>query len=167
MTKSPNIRPDSIISENDEYFMNIALQLAENAYQMGEVPVGAVIVCGNEIISTGYNRRETDKNSLRHAEIDAIDGACQALGGWRLSRCTLYVTLEPCPMCAGAIINSRIGRVVFGAFDAKAGAFGSVLNMNFYPLNHKVRLTTGVCEMECRALLQKFFLRLREKRSNQ
>jgi len=152
--------------DNDEQFMNIALQLANNAYQLGEVPVGAVIVCSGQVISTGYNRRETDKNALRHAEMDAIDGACRALGGWRLSRCTLYVTLEPCPMCAGAIINSRIGRVVYGAADAKAGAFGSVLNMNFYPLNHKVSLTTGVCEKECRELLQKFFLHLREKRSN-
>ena len=165
MTNSPNLRPDSIISYNDEQFMKSALQLANNAYQLGEVPVGAVMVYKGKIIASGYNRRETDKNSLRHAEIDAIDGACRALGGWRLSGCTLYVTLEPCPMCAGAIINSRIGRVVYGASDAKAGAFGSVLNMNFYPLNHKVSLTTGVCEEECRELLQKFFLRLREKRN--
>jgi len=141
--------------------MRRALALAADAYALGEVPVGAVVVCGGNIIAEGYNRRESDKNALAHAEHDAIGRACAALGGWRLHKCTLYVTLEPCPMCAGAIVNSRISRVVFGARDAKAGAFGSVMNFNFYPLNHKPEITGGVLEAECSALLSDFFRNLR------
>lgn len=143
--------------------MNGAIKYAKIAYSAGEIPVGALIVCGGHIISAAYNIRETAKNALRHAELDAIRRACNVLGGWRLQRCTLYVTLEPCPMCAGAIINSRIKRVVYGTKDNRAGAFGTVLNLNNYPLNHKPEITAGVCEDECRALIQQFFKELREK----
>ena len=149
--------------ERDEKYMSEALLLAQKAAELGEVPVGAVIVHGSEIIGKGYNKRETCKNSLKHAEIEAINEACTFLGGWRLSECELYVTLEPCPMCAGAIINSRIKRVVYGARDAKAGAFGSVINLNSYPLNHKTEFCVGVCECECAGMLSDFFKMLREK----
>jgi tRNA(adenine34) deaminase len=144
--------------------MNKAIEYAKTAYSMGEIPVGAVIVCNGRIIAAAHNMRETSKNALRHAELDAIRRACNVLGGWRLHRCTLYVTLEPCAMCAGAIVNSRIQRVVYGVKDSRAGAFGSVINLNSYPLNHKPVITGGVCEDECRALMQLFFLRLRRKR---
>ncbi len=150
--------------QSDEKFMRRALELASEAAKIGEVPVGALVVLDGEIIAEAYNRRECDKNALAHAELLAIDAACKRLGGWRLHKCDLYVTLEPCTMCAGAIVNSRIKRVVVGAKDAKAGAMGSVLNLNFYPLNHKPEMVFGVCEREASALLQEFFLRLREKR---
>jgi tRNA(adenine34) deaminase len=142
--------------------MQKAIELAKQAEANKDVPVGALIVIDDVIVSTGYNKRELDKNATAHAEIVAIDNACKKLGGWRLSNATLYVTLEPCPMCAGAIINSRIKRVVYGVKDIKAGAFGSVLNMNSYPLNHKVDLTYPVCECECTALLSDFFSKLRK-----
>lgn len=141
----------------DEEYMNLALALAKEAADAGEVPVGCVIVRGGEVIAEGRNRRETDKHALAHAEIEAIDGACRALGGWRLTGCTLYVTLEPCPMCAGAIVNARIPRVVYGAKDARAGAMGSVLNMESYPLNHKADVTAGVCADACAEILRDFF----------
>lgn len=144
--------------------MREALRLAQQAAQEGEVPVGAVVVRGDEIIATGRNRREQDKNALRHAEIEAIDGACRALGGWRLWECELYVTLEPCPMCTGAIINSRIARVCFGAYDAKAGSCGSVVNLFELPYNHKPELQGGILEQECAAVLTEFFQNLRQKR---
>lgn len=147
----------------DYYFMKRALVLAEQALNLGEVPVGAVIVCGNEIISEAFNTRETERNALLHAEISAIDMACKKLGGWRLHMCDLYVTLEPCPMCAGAIVNARIKRVVFGAKDFKAGAFGSVINLNSYPLNHKPEIISGVFEQESQNLLRRFFADLRKK----
>ena len=150
--------------QNDERFMRRALELAGEAAAIGEVPVGAVVVMGGEIIAEAYNRRECDKNALAHAELLAIEAACKRLGGWRLHKCDLYVTLEPCTMCAGAIVNSRIKRVVVGAKDAKAGAMGSVLNLNFYPLNHKPEMVFGVCEREASALLQEVFVRIREKR---
>ncbi len=146
----------------DTIFMKKAIELAMKAGELREVPVGALIVCDGQIISAAFNRREIDKNSVAHAEILAIDEACKALGGWRLSECTLYVTLEPCPMCAGAIINSRIKRVVYGARDPKAGAFGSVLNMNSYPLNHRCELEIGVLEDECSRVLSDFFRNLRK-----
>ncbi len=154
----------TIINDKDVYFMNNAIIYAKKAFISGEVPVGAVVVYGDQIIASAYNMRETSKNALRHAELDAIRHACNLLGGWRLHRCTLYVTLEPCPMCAGAIINSRIHRVVYGAKDSRAGAFGSVINLNNYPLNHKPKITGGVCEDECSALMSRFFSELREKR---
>ena len=144
--------------------MRQALLQAEEARQDGEVPVGCVIVHNGEIIARGRNRREEKQSTLSHAETEAIAQANAVLHSWRLEDCTLYVTLEPCPMCAGAIINARVARVVYGAKDARAGAFGSVLQMNGYPLNHKPQLVGGVCEEECRALMTDFFARLREKR---
>lgn len=152
------------MTDEDIIYMRRALCLAKIAADAGEVPVGAVVVCDGKIVGVGYNLRETAKNALRHAELSAIDMACRRLGGWRLHRCTLYVTLEPCVMCAGAIVNARIKRVVYGASDAKAGALGSVLDVRSYPLNHRPDVEKGVCEAECRALLEQFFTRLREKR---
>lgn len=148
--------------ENDALFMEMALNLAEKAGEMGEIPVGAVIVRGGEVIGTGYNKRECEKNPLAHAEIEAIYEASQKLGGWRMSDCELYVTLEPCPMCAGAIINSRIKRVIYGTKDSKSGAFGSVLNMNSYPLNHKTELSITDCDGKCAAVLSEFFKKIRK-----
>lgn len=148
----------------DEDYMREAIALAKEAFEMGEVPVGAVAVWDGKIVGRGMNRRETDKNALRHAEISAIDEACRTLGGWRLWKCDLYVTLEPCPMCAGAIINSRVRRVIFGAADRKAGSCGSVVDMFALPYNHRPKVTAGVLEQECSALLTKFFEKLREKR---
>ncbi len=150
-------------SEDDNRFMEYAILLGEKAAALGEVPVGAVVVKDNEIIGEGYNLRETGKNPLTHAEMIAIHYACEKLGGWRLSGCTLYVTLEPCPMCAGAIVNSRIDRVVFGAPDPKAGCCGSVINLFALPFNHRPALSAGVLEEECRVLLQQFFKQLRKK----
>ncbi len=146
---------------DDLYYMAEAIAEARIAAEMDEVPVGAVVVHNGEIIARAHNLRETAKNALCHAETMAVDMACKALGGWRLPNCTLYVTLEPCPMCAGAIVNSRIDRVVFGAYDKRAGAFGSVLDLNAYPLNHKPEIVGGVMEEECRTMLQEFFKRKR------
>lgn len=146
---------------DDLYYMAEALSEACLAAEIDEVPIGAIIVRDGNIIARAHNLRETEKNALYHAETLAIDRACRALGGWRLPGCTLYVTLEPCPMCAGAIVNSRIERVVFGAYDKRAGAFGSVLNLNEYPLNHKPEILGGVMEEECRSLLQTFFKKKR------
>ena len=147
------------MDKND--FMRLALLEAEKAFLDGEVPVGAVIVRDGEVISTGRNRREKGKNALCHAEIEAIDGACRALSGWRLPRCEMYVTLEPCPMCAGAIINSRIRRVVYGAADAKAGCCGSVTDLFALPFNHHPMVEQGLRAEEAGALLQAFFKDLR------
>lgn len=148
----------------DEDYMREAIALAKEAFEMGEVPVGAVAVWDGKIVGRGMNRRETDKNALRHAEISAIDEACRTLGGWRLWKCDLYVTLEPCPMCAGAIINARVRRVIFGAADKKAGSCGSVVDMFALPYNHRPKVTAGVLEQEYSALLTEFFEKLREKR---
>ena len=147
-------------------FMKEALLLAEEAAQEGEVPVGAVVVYQGEIISRGRNRRETGKNALCHAELEAIDGACRYLGGWRLWQCELYVTLEPCPMCAGAIINARIPRIYFGASDPKAGSCGSVIDLFSLPYNHKQEVVRGVMQEECAAVLKNFFRRLREAKAS-
>ena len=149
----------------DAFWMQQAIQLAKEAAAEGEVPVGAVMVKDGAVIAVGRNRRELGKHALAHAEIEAIDGACRALGGWRLSGCTLYVTLEPCPMCAGALINARVDRVVYGAPDPKAGSCGSLVNLFELPYNHQPELTGGVMEHECAALLQEFFRALRAKRS--
>ncbi len=148
---------------NDIFFMDRAIELAKLASEQGEVPVGALVVNEKtgEIISEAYNLREAGKNAIAHAEILAIEAACKKLGGWRLSGCSLYVTLEPCPMCAGALINSRIDRVVYGASDAMAGCCGSVINFNSYPFNHSFEITKGVRQNECRAILQDFFERRR------
>jgi tRNA(adenine34) deaminase len=149
--------------ERNEKFMKAAISCARRAAKLGEVPVGCVIVRGDEIISRGYNRREGDKNALRHAEIIAIERACRRLDGWRLWECEMYVTLEPCPMCAGAILNSRVRAVYFGASDPKAGALGSVFNLFDYPLNHKPYVCGGILEGECSSLLRDFFKNLRDR----
>ena len=140
----------------DEVFMRIALQEAQKAQAEDEVPVGAIIVRNGEVIASAYNTREYGKNALYHAEIKAIDMACKNLGGWRLVGCTMYVTLEPCPMCAGAIINARVERVVYGAPDHKAGAFGTMINLTDYPL-FKPQITSGVLAEECASILTNFF----------
>ena len=144
--------------------MEQALALAKEAGARGEVPVGAVIVHNGEIIATGKNGREENKNALSHAEIEAIDNACRTLGGWRLPGCELYVTLEPCPMCAGAIINSRIEKVYFGAYDKKAGSVRSLVRLFDIPYNHKPEIEGGIMEEECAEVLSDFFRRLREKK---
>ena len=145
----------------DERVMKEALILAREAFDDGEVPVGCVIVKGEEIVGRGRNRREKGKTALAHAEVEAISEACEKLGGWRLWECTLYVTLEPCPMCAGAIINARIPRVVYGASDAKCGACGSVCNLFSMEFNHHPAVEKGIREAECSALLTEFFQNLR------
>ena len=144
-------------------YMKRALELAREAYDEGEVPVGAVVVkkTTGEIVGEGRNRRETVKNALAHAEIEAIDMACRTLGGWRLPECALYVTLEPCPMCCGAIINSRIDNVYFGAYDYKSGSALSVQKMFDLPYNYRPEVTGGVMEEECSAILSEFFKELR------
>ena len=141
----------------DQTYMMLALQMARQATETGDVPVGAVIVKDGEVIASASNRREADGMATAHAELLCVEQACRRLGRWRLSDCTLYVTLEPFPMCAGALINARIGRVVFGAKDAKAGACGSVIHMDAYPLNHRLRAEGGVLERECAAVLSAFF----------
>ncbi len=147
-----------------EYFMKKAVHYARLAASKGETPVGAVVVRNDEIVSFGYNKRESKKNALCHAEIMAIDRACRKLGGWRLWECDIYVTLEPCPMCAGAIINSRIKKVYFGAFDSKAGCFGSVADFNSLPFNHHPEIEGGIMEEECKTLISEFFRELRRKK---
>ena len=144
----------------DEIFMRLALAEAEKAKNEDEVPVGAVIVRNGEVIASAYNTREYGKNALYHAEIKAIDEACKRLGGWRLVGCTMYVTLEPCPMCAGAIVNARVERVVYGAPDHKAGAFGTMLNLTDCPL-FKPQITSGVLADECAQILTDFFKKKR------
>lgn len=150
-----------------EQYMKRALELAKLAFNEGEVPVGAVVVkkTTGEIVGEGRNRREGAKNALAHAEIIAIDQACRTLGGWRLPECAIYVTLEPCPMCCGAIINSRIDNVIFGAYDVKSGSAVSVQKMFDYPYNYRPEVTGGVMEEECAAILSDFFRQLREKKS--
>ena len=145
----------------DSYYMEQALLLAREAAREGEVPVGCVIVRGEEIVGRGRNRRETDKSALAHAELEAIAQANKALGGWRLWECTLYVTLEPCPMCAGAIINARIPRVVYAAGDEKFGACRSVCSLFDMSFNHHPKVEAGLMEQEAAALMQEFFKNLR------
>ena len=147
----------------DEY-MRLALSLAEQAARIGEVPVGAVIVKDSEVIAEAYNLRENGGGATAHAELLAIEKACERLGTWRLSGCEMYVTLEPCPMCAGAIINSRLDKVVFGAKDANGGAFGSLIDLNSYPLGHKPEIVSGILENECRELLRDFFEKKRKEK---
>ncbi len=145
--------------------MKKAIEMAKESSRFGEVPVGAVIVKGNEIISTGKNYRENGKNALYHAEIEAIDKACKALNGWRLFECELFVTLEPCPMCTGAIINSRIKRLIFGTNDYKSGSCGSVVNLFNLGYNHIPEVTSGILKEECSFLLSDFFKKLRNKKA--
>ena len=149
-------------------YMECALELARDAFDAGEVPVGAVVVkkSTGEIVGEGRNMREGAKNALAHAEIMAIDEACRKLGGWRLPDCAIYVTLEPCPMCCGAIINSRIDTVFFGAYDLKSGSAVSVQKMFDYPYNYKPEVIGGIMEDECAELLSEFFVKLRVKRKN-
>ena len=145
----------------DQEFMEEALKLAREAFAEGEVPVGCVITKGDQIVGRGRNRRVTGKSALAHGEIEAISQACQTLGGWRLGECTLYVTLEPCPMCAGATVNARIPRVVYGASDAKCGAVRSVCALFDMGFNHHPAVEQGVLEEECAQLLKDFFQQLR------
>ena len=145
----------------EERFMRRALELAAEAGAAGESPVGCVIVRNGEVIAEGENRRERDKNALAHAELIAIDAACKVLGAWRLADCEMYVTLEPCPMCAGAIINARLDTLVFGARDEKGGAAGGVLDLFYERFNHRPKVYSGLLETECAALLKEFFRGLR------
>ena len=147
-----------------EDFMKYALSLAKLSAEEGEVPVGAVVVCDGKIVGEGRNRRETVKNALHHAEIEAINNACETLGGWRLWKCDLYVTLEPCPMCAGAIINSRIKNVYFGAADRKNGAVVSKAQLFDVDFTHKPQFEGGILENECSEILSSFFRKLRESK---
>jgi len=151
-----------MVFTRDEYFMHCAMTEAKAAAGRGEIPVGAVIVRNGKIIASAGNRRERDNLATAHAELSAITKACAALDGWRLVGCELYVTLEPCPMCMGAIINARIPRVVFGASDPKAGAAGGLFDMNAYPLNHHPEMVSGVLGNECAEMLRNFF---RERRA--
>ncbi|MBK6088006.1 nucleoside deaminase [Ruminococcus difficilis] len=145
----------------DERMMERALELAQEAFDDGEVPVGAVVVRKGEIVGEGRNRREKGKNALYHAELEAIDNACKHLGGWRLWECELYVTLEPCPMCAGAIVNARIPQVYFGAYDPKNGCCGSVADVLNLPLAFHPAYQGGVMQEKCSGILSEFFKRLR------
>ena len=149
--------------KTDEEFMRTALSLAELAEKEDEVPVGALVVLNGEIISSAYNTREGDKCATHHAELLAIERACAKMGGWRLPGVTLYVTMEPCCMCAGAIINARIPRVVYGTPDLRFGAFGSLLDLAALPLNHKPEVTGGVLGEECRKMLTEYFRKKRKK----
>lgn len=151
--------------EEQKKFMREAIRQAKKAEKLDEVPIGCVIVSEGKIIARGYNRRNTDKNTLSHAELNAIRKAGKKLGDWRLEGCTMYVTLEPCPMCAGALVQSRIDEVVIGSMNPKAGCAGSVMNLLAVDrLNHQVRITTGVLEEECSTMLSSFFRNLRERK---
>ncbi len=145
-------------------FMKAALLEAEKAYHLDETPIGAVIVHQGNIIGRGYNRRNTDKNSLAHAEIIAINEACQAIGDWRLEECTIYITLEPCPMCAGAIVQARVPSVVFGTRSPKAGFGGSIMNiLQINELNHQCEIIEDICKEECSTLIKDYFKNIRSK----
>lgn len=149
----------------DERYMKEAIKQAKKAYALDEVPIGCVIVQDNKIIARGYNRRNTDKNALAHAEISAIKKASKKIGDWRLEDCTMYVTLEPCQMCAGAIVQSRMKKVVIGAMNPKAGCAGSIINiLQMKQFNHQVEMENGILEKECADMLSTFFKELREKK---
>lgn len=153
-----------IKQKTDEKFMKQALLQAKKAKELGEVPIGCVIVRDGKVIGRGYNRRNTDKSTLSHAEITAIRKASKKLNDWRLEECTLYVTLEPCQMCAGAIVQARVKEVVIGAMNPKAGCAGSILNLfTMKQFNHQVQTTYGVCEAECSQILKQFFAGLRKR----
>lgn len=150
---------------NDEKFMQLAIEQAKKAEAMNEVPIGAVIVYNDEVIATGYNKRETSQRTASHAELIAIKRANDVIGSWRLENCTLFVTLEPCPMCAGALVQSRIKRVVYGANDPKAGCAGTLMNLlTEERFNHQVEVTANVLEEQCSHLLTSFFKKLRERK---
>lgn len=153
------------IENLDEFYMRMALEEAKKALDKGEVPVGAVIVWeGRGVVASAHNTREVDRNALRHAELTAIDRACAELGGWRLHKATLYVTLEPCVMCAGALLSARVKRVVYGAPDEKAGGLGTITDLNSLPLNHHMEVKSGVLGDEAAELLRVFFENLRTNR---
>ena len=152
--------------EQLDAFMSEAYKEALTAFELGEVPVGAVIVWDGEIVSRAHNRRETGKNALYHAELSAIDAACRALGGWRLHKGALFVTLEPCVMCAGACVNSRIRRVYYGAHDIRFGGFGGVADLRGYAFNHMPDIYGGIMEEECADLMRRFFKNLRKNGKN-
>lgn len=148
---------------NDEYFMTEAIKEAQKAFDIDEVPIGAVIEHKGEIIGRGYNRRNTEKNPLMHAEIIAINEAAKVIGDWRIEDCTMYVTVEPCPMCSGAIVQARIPKVVFGTHNAKAGCGGSIINLlQMEKLNHRCEVVSGIMEDECRDMMKMFFKRFRK-----
>lgn len=152
---------------NDEYYMKLAIEEAKKAERIGEVPIGAIIVQGGRVIARAHNLRETEQRAIAHAEVLAIDEACRVTGSWRLERAVLYVTLEPCAMCAGAIVLSRIERVVFGASDPKGGCAGTLMNLlQESRFNHQAEVASGVLAEECGALLSGFFRRLREQKRN-
>lgn len=152
----------------DEKYMKEALRQAKKAEALEEVPIGCVIVQNGKIIARGYNRRNTDKNTLSHAELNAIRKASKKTGDWRLEDCTMYITLEPCQMCAGAIVQARIGRVVIGAMNPKAGCAGSILNLLEHPqFNHQVEVERGILERECSEMLTEFFQQLRENKKKE
>ena len=154
----------AVITSVQEKYMKEALKQAKKAYALGEVPIGCVIVYEDKIIARGYNRRNTDKNTLAHAEITAINKASKKIGDWRLEECTLYVTLEPCQMCAGAIVQARVTEVVMGCMNPKAGCGGSILNiLEMEQFNHQVQVTRGVMEEQCSAILKEFFVGLRAR----
>ena len=156
------------ILTEDEKYMKEAIRQAKKAWKIEEVPIGCVIVYQGKIIGRGYNRRTTDKNPLAHAEITAIKKASKVMGDWRLEECTLYVTLEPCQMCSGALVQSRIDEVVIGCMNAKAGCAGSVMNLlQVDGFNHQVKITQGVLEEECSSMLSEFFRKLREKKKQE
>lgn len=160
----------AVIKSVEEKYMKEALKQAKKAYALGEVPIGCVIVHEGKIIGRGYNRRNTDKNTLAHAEITAINKASKVIGDWRLEECTLYVTLEPCQMCAGAIVQARIPEVVMGCMNPKAGCAGSIMNILEMPqFNHQVKVTRGILEAECSQMLKTFFeeLRIRNKQEKE
>ena len=160
----------AVIKSVEEKYMKEALKQAKKAYALGEVPIGCVIVHEGKIIGRGYNRRNTDKSPLAHAEISAIKKASKVIGDWRLEECTLYVTLEPCQMCAGAIVQARIPEVVMGCMNPKAGCAGSILNILEMPqFNHQVKVTRGILEAECSQMLKTFFeeLRIRNKQEKE
>ena len=159
-----NVKHTPLSYEEDVFFMKKALKQAEHAIALGEVPIGCIIVYDKKIIGRGYNRRNTMKTALAHAEITAISKACKKLGDWRLEGCTMYITLEPCQMCSGAIVQSRIDRIVIGAENPKAGCAGSILNLLDRPeFNHQVEITRDICKEESIELLQRFFKNLRKK----
>lgn len=147
-----------------EYFMKEAIKEAKKAYKKEEIPIGAVIVKDGKVIARGHNLKEIKKDTLKHAEIIAIEKASKKLDAWRLEDCEMYVTLEPCPMCAGAIIQSRIKKIYIGTMDEKTGACGSVLNLLEYPFNHKVEVETGILKEECSQIIKEFFKELRQKK---
>ncbi|MDE7422698.1 MAG: tRNA adenosine(34) deaminase TadA [Lachnospiraceae bacterium] len=154
--------------DKDIRFMKEAIKQAKKAYAIDEVPIGCVIVHKDKIIARGYNKRNTKKNTLAHAEMIAIEKACKKLGDWRVEECTMYITLEPCPMCAGAIVQARIPRVVIGTRNKKAGCAGSVLNLlQVQGFNHRVDLTEGVLQEECSQMMKDFFREMREKKMSQ